>query len=430
MMTEQIDASPTKEFFIDMLTRDIALDRAILDLIDNSIDAARKNDKKFADVTLTIEDNKFIIFDNCGGMDINAAKDYAFRFGRSKKSPPTPNSVGQFGVGMKRTLFKLGRNFHVASKKNNEYFCINIDVDEWKKNEEWTFDIVYDESQANYHLNDGETIISVSNLYREINEQLKQAIFINSLSHEISVAHFKSINSGMNINLNGAKVSKYELTFLSSPELGVYRKLIDINGVSVNVMAGVSSRSLEEGGWYIICNGRLVEFAEQSNITGWQVDGIPKYHPDYAYFRGVVEFNCEDSSKLPWTTTKTGIDRDNAVYRAALHEMKVAARPVISFLKERMKEDMAFRDGAIDIRPLNNAIDNANNIQLFEVEQDTDFVRPDAAEKKLLPEVGVVQYTILQKDLELAKEALNVTTNKEVGVETFKYYMKYELQNG
>ena len=37
-----INASPTKEFFIHMLTRDIPLTRAILDLVDNSVDGARR----------------------------------------------------------------------------------------------------------------------------------------------------------------------------------------------------------------------------------------------------------------------------------------------------------------------------------------------------------------------------------------------------
>jgi hypothetical protein len=36
----RIEASPTKELFIYMLTRDIPLIRAILDLVDNSVDGA------------------------------------------------------------------------------------------------------------------------------------------------------------------------------------------------------------------------------------------------------------------------------------------------------------------------------------------------------------------------------------------------------
>jgi hypothetical protein len=38
-MTLQADATPTKRFFIDNLTRDLTLEDAILDLVDNSIDA-------------------------------------------------------------------------------------------------------------------------------------------------------------------------------------------------------------------------------------------------------------------------------------------------------------------------------------------------------------------------------------------------------
>ncbi|EAM7300406.1 ATP-binding protein, partial [Salmonella enterica] len=55
-MTKTIDASPTKEFFIDMLTRDIALDRSLLDLIDNSVDAARENNIENAWIKIYFKD--------------------------------------------------------------------------------------------------------------------------------------------------------------------------------------------------------------------------------------------------------------------------------------------------------------------------------------------------------------------------------------
>lgn len=37
-MTVTVDSSPTKEFFVEMLTRDIDLTDAILDLLDNCLD--------------------------------------------------------------------------------------------------------------------------------------------------------------------------------------------------------------------------------------------------------------------------------------------------------------------------------------------------------------------------------------------------------
>ena len=48
-MADKANGTPTKDFFVDMLTRDIDLNDAILDLLDNCLDgairqkAARKN---------------------------------------------------------------------------------------------------------------------------------------------------------------------------------------------------------------------------------------------------------------------------------------------------------------------------------------------------------------------------------------------------
>ena len=69
----EIDAAPTKSFFIDMLTRDIPLDQAILDLVDNSVDGAKAmRAEGGADsfegrwVRLEFGREKFRIIDNCG----------------------------------------------------------------------------------------------------------------------------------------------------------------------------------------------------------------------------------------------------------------------------------------------------------------------------------------------------------------------------
>lgn len=40
-MENVVKASPTKEFFVNMLVRDLMLKQAIIELIDNSIDGAR-----------------------------------------------------------------------------------------------------------------------------------------------------------------------------------------------------------------------------------------------------------------------------------------------------------------------------------------------------------------------------------------------------
>src|SRR5262245_41894378 len=106
-----IEAEPTKDLFIYILTKDIPLTRAILDLVDNCVDGARRlrNGGDYTRLQIRIEakPDVFKIVDNCGGIPVDIARRYAFRFGRPAEMPATPRSVGQFGVGMKRALFKL-----------------------------------------------------------------------------------------------------------------------------------------------------------------------------------------------------------------------------------------------------------------------------------------------------------------------------------
>lgn len=429
----KINANPTKEFFIEMLTRDIALDRAILDLIDNSVDASRQENKPNSWIKIFLSEDKFEIYDNCGGMDRHVAQTYAFRFGRPSNSPETPNSVGQFGVGMKRTLFKLGKYFIVESRKNSVSFRISIDVDEWKNREEnnWTFEI---EDIVDPQINEGETRIVVTKLNSEIANQFKLETFKNTLSNQVSSAHFKSIDKGLKISINDIAASDYRLSLLSSDQIKPFRKNLTIDDVNINIIAGISGRDLKKGGWYIVCNGRLVASAEQSTISGWGTDKIQQYHADYAFFRGMVEFDCANSSKLPWTTTKTGVDSNNPMYIAALNHMKIAMRQIIAFLKNRAKEDTQYNDSLLDKKPLNDAIREAihqnKSIAPTEVIISDKFIAPDPIEPLAEPRETSIQYKVLTEEINIVKESLGVTSNVEVGKQTFNYYMEYECKNG
>ena len=115
-----VNGSPSKELFITMLTRDITLIDAISDLVDNCVDGAIKlrRKRKFTglEVDITVNGNCFNIKDNCGGIDKDLAQNYAFRFGRPSKTPQIDYSVGQFGIGMKRALFKMGKHFEIKGQ--------------------------------------------------------------------------------------------------------------------------------------------------------------------------------------------------------------------------------------------------------------------------------------------------------------------------
>ncbi len=119
MPTIKADARPTKSFFVRMLTRDTSLDDCILDLVDNSIDGAcETSGVRLSELTvddslsgflieIQITDKVFQISDNCGGIGLTDARDYAFTFGRKEDEPQSDYTVGVYGIGMKRAIFKL-----------------------------------------------------------------------------------------------------------------------------------------------------------------------------------------------------------------------------------------------------------------------------------------------------------------------------------
>lgn len=437
MESHSIRANPTKEFFITMLTRDIPLDRAILDLIDNSVDAANSNNllgddtaikNQSARIDIHFTNEKFMISDNCGGIPIEVAKNYAFRFGRPTDSPLTPNSVGQFGVGMKRTLFKLGRQFKVSSKHDGEEgFCVNVNVDAWKNDDQsndWEFQYSFQDNLAQ-----NSTVIEVTDLYPEISQVLSEQGFDNVLMRQISQSHFKSLRQGLEIYVNDQIVKPFPITFYDNEEISPLLMMKEIEGVEVKVIAGISERNLSKGGWYIVCNNRLVVASEQSTITGWDTDDIRKYHPDAAYFRGIVEFNCEDSSKLPWTTTKTGVDVNNLVYRKALILMKESMRQILSYLNNRVKEAKYLEEGRITNAPLVSAIAHSKPKEITDLVNVRSLKIPKPNLAAAPSKETRIQYIVETEKFDKVAELLGITQKSDVGLKTFNYYYSYEVGN-
>src|SRR5439155_7806686 len=97
-MSTLAQAHPTKQFFLEMFTRDISLEDCVLDLVDNSIDALIKSRNLSpsttllapastetptinADITITLSQDEFNIIDSCGGIDPEYARREAFLFG-------------------------------------------------------------------------------------------------------------------------------------------------------------------------------------------------------------------------------------------------------------------------------------------------------------------------------------------------------------
>ena len=321
-----VDASPTKEFFVEMLTRDVRLTMAILDLIDNCIDGAlrTREDGSFngLEARIAFDRDQFTIQDNCGGIPLDIAKNYAFRFGRPTGAPPVKNSVGRFGVGMKRALFKIGRLFEVATATKEVSYRITVDVADWLARETWDFPIVsMDRPTTPLSDMDTGTSITVVELTDEARRWFDIAYNETMLKNEISRRHQHHINNGLAVSLNGVSIPPSQLEFLvsESPVLRPAYREYDRDGVHVRLLAGVGKSEPQEAGWYVYCNGRMVLYADRNRTTGWgEPQMMPRFHNQYARFRGAAFFDSEDSTLLPWNTTKDGIDEGVPVFSEGL----------------------------------------------------------------------------------------------------------------
>lgn len=346
-----IDARPSKRFFIDMLTRDITVADCILDLIDNAVDKAvevsgvdvmdvldRKpvefeddpNSKPRVEITF---DGQFRMSDNCGGISKKEASTEVFLFGSQPTVVAGSTGLSVYGIGMKRALFKLGRNAVVRSSDGSDDWQVNIDVDRWQRHRRWTLDFTPRTDERPALIGERATTIVVDRLTDQTTQLLGQPSFWLDLRRRIATTYALFIEAGLDVFVNDERVEA-TLPVLSENSVTPGRRLFDHQDVSVLIIVGVSPRDDENAhGWYVFCNGRMVLEADQGMTTGWG-DLLPQFRSKYNHFVGFVYFRSDHVSKLPWRTTKQGVDPESDVYRAALVEMRLQARPVLDFLND------------------------------------------------------------------------------------------------
>jgi hypothetical protein len=448
-----IDASPTKEFFINILVRDVTLSQAISELVDNSIDGAKRirRDRNFKGLQINIQFDKshFLIEDNCGGIPIDVAANYAFRFGRIEGGPTTPLPVGQFGVGMKRALFKIGRFITINSVARDSSFLLEIDVDIWKTKSEWQFEFKESRRRQRNSLGKCGTKIEVTRLHDHTIADFLIDNFFNRLVESIQSQNAEPLQKGLKIIINGTPLNPPQAALVRSKSIKpihvsktIKQEIIE-NGKKVNkkveveLYAGIGEPILLDAGWYVFCNGRLILKADRTPITGWGVDldaeaeaeevreggrtkKIPKAHYQFARFRGYVYFNSNDASLLPWNTTKSGIDIGSPVYQAIKWNMIAAMRQVIDFLN-KLKEEKD-RDETY----LADLISHATESKVSDIPRSAKFVYPILATRKIMPKTQRISYVKSIEEFRKASKLLGISASKDVGEKTFDYFLNME----
>jgi hypothetical protein len=224
-----------------------------------------------------------------------------------------------------------------------------------------------------------------------------------------------------------------ELALLQSARLKpAHQRMVFSEGPSkiiVDLYAGVADSDPSSAGWYVFCNGRLVLGADQTNVTGWgetREKTVPKYHNQFARFRGYVFFDSKDASLLPWNTTKTGVDSDSPRFRAARLAMVKLMRPVIDFLN---RLDAEKDQEVTDDKTLESAVKAAKPMDLEDVTSRPVFLAPKSQPVKAPPSTGRIQYTKPIQKIRQVQKSLKVSTLTRVGEKTFDYFYERECDS-
>lgn len=443
--TQEIDAEPTKGFFVEMLTRDIGLEQAVLDLVDNSIDGAkglkREGEKPFEGrkIALEFSKDKFRIVDNCGGFSRDAAKTYAFKFGKPTGSPRTPHSIGQFGVGMKRALFKFGHHFSVRSATSEDAWAVSVNVPEWEIKPTWTFPWAKFEPSDDVSVTSPGTEIIVSQLRPEVAAKFSTKIFENAIYGLIKSKHREFIAGGLEIAVNGHHIDATSLYLLvdvnSKLRPGIEQFVIKDDSeedIKVRIAVGVGLSVPSQAGWYVVCNGRVVLEADRRDVTGWglieeqsKTVVIPNYHNQFSRFRGIVTFDSNDSVRVPWNTTKTDVDQDNPIWQKTFERMTELMRPVIDFLNDL---DADIDEHTREHSPLLAFVSKVAYVKAEALTTASTFTAPTRGSLHKGPKTIKLQYVKPVDEVQFLMKELVVSTAKAVGEKTFE--LMYESMGG
>lgn len=301
----------------------------------------------------------FIIEDNCGGIPIEVAKKYAFAMGRPPAAGTTGHgaTVGMYGIGMKRAIFKLGTEALVESRHDTG-FIVEF-TPEWMRDDNWDELPMYE--LADDQLTENGTRIVIYRLNDETKSSFSNTDWIEDFRRTVARHYSLIIAKGFSVTVGSPDevaagiqpipAEQFKLIQTASSGTGdsritPYVYAGKLGDVDVEIYAGLYRELLTENeaeeeeetrgvtddaGWTVACNDRVVIWKDKTRLTGWGEATAPNYHGQFIAITGIVLLRSDDPKKLPLTTTKRGIDASSNVYSEAKDLMRDATKALTSF---------------------------------------------------------------------------------------------------
>jgi hypothetical protein len=435
------DASPAKRLFISLITRDISLIDAILDIIDNSINAALEplaprlktaddyqkllsnpNIKPRVQIDIKISSSKIVVEDTAFGITSTMARNDVFRIGKDESDKDTSDRLSVYGIGLKRAMFKCGNKIKIVSDHQQGGFELDLDVQNWAEDKvgPWNFEIT---TRPPKKTNLG-TRIAISELYEDVQHRLNDGLFLTQLKDRIARTYSFFIGRVVEITVNGLEIKKESFDIGKNYASEKFKS----GKVSCNITAGIAATTGEafrdrNAGWFVFCNGRAVLFADKSNLTGWGGEGLPIFQPKHRPFLGTAFFVSPNPEELPWTTTKASVNQESAVWQEAKRHMIKVGRVIVGFLDRRYTGD------GTEIAP--SELQDASGGRVSVLAAAVAEARVFRAPTKPSPRTKKIQYDAKIDDIKKIETYLRKPGmgGSKVGLYTFNHFLKNEVKD-
>ncbi len=355
--------------------------------------------------TITLSETEFIIEDNCGGIPLETAQNYAFAMGRpANASDDTPSTIGMYGIGMKRAIFKLGTNAVVESRYGDEDGFYVEFTPEWLSTDDWNDLTVYKLEKPEFQ--EPGTRISVLELADEAKRYFSSAEKVDEFRTRVSRHYSLILAKGLEVIVgspeeiaSGSAAIKHEAFKLLSfqpgaaeQSLGPYIYHGTVGDVQVEIYAGLyrpvlspdelqaeeqARGSTDDSGWTVACNDRVVIWKDKTRLTGWGEATVPNYHGQFIPITGIVLLSSADPRALPLTTTKRGIDGASNVYLVVKDLMRSATKALTSFTNKwkqfpEERDAIYKKEGLVDLAGLKRLV-SEDKIRLHTVRNSKNF---------------------------------------------------------
>jgi hypothetical protein len=437
------NAAPEKRLFISLLTRDISLIDALLDVVDNSINSAIKKHRlalKNADdylkllklanghvsrISIFVSEATIEISDDTGGISFADAKDDVFRFGREDGNS-SEDRLSVYGIGLKRAIFKMGNRIEIVSQHPDTGFELAIDVAKWSadRTQPWKFkNLTPRKAEKPYG-----TSIKISDLTDDVRTRIKDPTFLTELMTRLGETYVYYLEHLISITINSLPVRATPLRIGTNFSSAIFSEY----NVHCSVTAGIVIPPVDKfladiSGLFVFCNGRAVAFADKSEITGWGVKGLlPTFQPKHRPFIGIVFFAATRPEALPWSTTKSSINQESLLWQLAKRKIAAASREIINFLDRRYSEA-----GTLVSPEQLRASAGKSSISLFQAigANEAVFKAPSHPQKPIR-EYKSISYKALASHVEAVKKYVGdqTMTNGDVGKYTFDYFVRNEVR--